>query len=88
MASLVVATRMPSLCEVVPAGLELAHLVDAAGGLAAAAGLLGTGPETLAGWLTGQVGTALLPLATRRLAARLGSAAGWSAPAEGLRVVA
>lgn len=88
MAGLVVETRMPDLSRVVPAALELAHLVDAAGGLAAAAALLGTTPELLAGWLTGTTRTALIPLATRRLAGRLGSASGWSAPVEGLRVVA
>jgi len=78
--------RMPLLSQVVPAALELAHLVDAAGGIDAAARLLDTDPGHIAGWLTGTP-TGTLPLVTRRLARYLGERAGWSTPAPVLRAV-
>jgi hypothetical protein len=67
--------------------LELAHLVDAAGGLDGAARLLGSEPEQVAAWLTG-TSPGLVPLATGRLARRLGERAGWSTSAPVLRAVA
>jgi hypothetical protein len=69
--------RMPNMAEVPPAAWDLAYLIDAAGGLDNAARLVGTTPDALTGWLTGQP-TALLALATRRLAAALPGRLGWS----------
>lgn len=79
--------RMPLLSEVVPAALELAHLVDAAGGLEAAARLMDADPGQVAGLLTG-TSPGSVPLATGRLARRLGERAGWSSSAPVLRAVA
>lgn len=69
--------RMPSLAEMPPAAWDLAYLVDAAGGLEHATRLLGKTPATLVGWLVGEP-TALLALATRRLAGLLALRVGWS----------
>jgi hypothetical protein len=70
--------RMPTLAEVVPAGRDLAYLVDVAGGLEMAARLAGTTPAELVDWLTGAP-TAGLTLATRRLGSVLAARVGWSA---------
>jgi hypothetical protein len=70
--------RMPTLPDIAPAALELAYLVDVAGGLELAARLAGTTPAEVVDWLTGAP-TAGLALATRRLASVLAARVGWSA---------
>jgi hypothetical protein len=78
MTSETVSVRMPTLPDIAPAALELAYLVDVAGGLELAARLTNTTPAELVDWLTGTP-TAGLALATRRLASVLAARVGWSA---------
>lgn len=77
MAGVAEAARMPLLTDVVPAALELAYLIDVAGGLEAASLLLRANPGHLVAMLTGQR-TALLTLATRRLYEHVWPRTGWS----------
>lgn len=73
--------RMPALTEIAPAALDLAHLIDAAGGLeAAAVHLPGYDGQLLADILRGAYWSQV-PQLTRRLGGALGAKAGWTAPA-------
>ena len=73
--------RMPALTEIAPDALDLAHLIDAAGGLDAAAVYLpGYDGQLLADILRGAY-WAQVPQLTRRLGSALGDRAGWTSPA-------
>lgn len=74
--------RMPALTEIAPAALDLAHLIDAAGGLdAAAAALPGYDGSMLAAILRGAYWSQV-PHLTARLRSALGDQVGWTAVPE------